>query len=148
MKDGPYNFGFPDRPDFVEHFPYQTGLLISYWDASNTDNNTSEHPGQGLILPIDAHPEPLSTVTGTPWRPRVAAYDAPFSLKRADSITLHINGTASPIKGLPAQPLFDDTGTYWFAQTPTAGVVLPATGTTIEVLNQSGTSMKVKISKK
>ena len=79
---------------------------------------------------------------------RIAAYDAPFSLRRADSITLHINGTASPIKGLPAQPLFDDTGTYWFAQTPTTGVVLPATGTTIRVLKQSGTSMKVEVGKK
>ena len=148
MKTGPYNFGFPDRPDFVEHFPYQTGLLISYWDESNPDNNTSEHPGEGLILPIDAHPAPINTTTGSIWRPRIAAYDAPFSLKRADSITLHIKGTASPIKGLPAQPLFDDTATYWFAAQPTSGVVLPATGTTIKVLQQSGTSMKIKISKK
>ena len=29
-----YNFGFltTGRPDWVEHFPYQDGLLISYWD--------------------------------------------------------------------------------------------------------------------
>ena len=29
LKTGPYNFGFPNKPDFVEHFPYQDGLLIS-----------------------------------------------------------------------------------------------------------------------
>ena len=29
LKTGPYNFGFPSKPDFVEHFPYQDGLLIS-----------------------------------------------------------------------------------------------------------------------
>ena len=34
LETGPYNFGFlPTRPNYVEHFPYQDGLLISYWDA-------------------------------------------------------------------------------------------------------------------
>ena len=60
LKTGPYNFGFLNTlPDWVEHFPYQDGLLISYWDSSFTDNNTSQHPGGGLILPIDAHPNAL-----------------------------------------------------------------------------------------
>ena len=57
LQTGPYNFGFLNTaPDWVEHFPYQDGLLVSYWDSSFTDNNTSQHPGGGLILPIDAHP--------------------------------------------------------------------------------------------
>ena len=35
LKTGPYNFGWANtRPDWVEHFPYQNGLLISYWDTS------------------------------------------------------------------------------------------------------------------
>ena len=29
------------RPDWVEHFPYQNGLLVSYWDTSQADNNES-----------------------------------------------------------------------------------------------------------
>ena len=30
-----YNFGFLDsRPDWVENYPYQNGLLINYWDTS------------------------------------------------------------------------------------------------------------------
>lgn len=38
LKTGPYNFGFgPAKPDLVEHFPYQQGLLISYWDTSQSD---------------------------------------------------------------------------------------------------------------
>ena len=56
LQTGPYNFGFPDRPDWVEHFPYQDGLLVSYWDTSYSDNNESQHPGEGEILPVDAHP--------------------------------------------------------------------------------------------
>ena len=33
------------------------GVLINYWDTSHSDNNVGDHPGEGLILPIDAHPE-------------------------------------------------------------------------------------------
>ena len=57
LKLGPYNFGFPESPNFVEHFPFQDGLLISYWDSSFHDNNVGDHPGEGLILPVDSHPD-------------------------------------------------------------------------------------------
>ena len=40
----------------MESYPYQDGLLISYWDTSYNDNNVGDHPGEGLILPVDAHP--------------------------------------------------------------------------------------------
>jgi len=47
LKTGPYNFGFLNtKPNWVEHFPYQDGVLISYWDDSNTDNNTSSTPAK------------------------------------------------------------------------------------------------------
>ena len=65
LKTGPYNFGFgPTRPDWVEHFPYQNGLLISYWDTSYADNNIGEHPGDGEILPIDANPRAIYRLDG------------------------------------------------------------------------------------
>ena len=60
LQTGPYNFGFLNtRPDWVEHFPYQDGLLIWYWDTSYSDNDVGLHPGEGEILPIDAHPRPI-----------------------------------------------------------------------------------------
>ena len=34
-------------PNRVEHFPYQDGLLISYWNSQYTDNNVGDHPGRG-----------------------------------------------------------------------------------------------------
>lgn len=55
LLTGPYNFSFVAKPDWVEHFPYQNGLLIWYWNDYYTDNNTSQHPGAGLILPVDSH---------------------------------------------------------------------------------------------
>ncbi|HET9759307.1 MAG TPA: immune inhibitor A domain-containing protein [Nocardioidaceae bacterium] len=149
LQSGPYNFGFLNtRPDWVEHFPYQDGLLVSYWDTSQSDNNTSSHPGEGLILPVDANPYPIVRVDGTVWRPRVAGYDAPFSLEKSDSFTLHVNGRASDITGQPAQPLFHDDASYWNAAQPTASVKVPNTGTSIQVLTQKGTSMGIKVARR
>ncbi|WP_456237632.1 immune inhibitor A domain-containing protein [Actinoplanes oryzae] len=147
LKTGPYNFGWPTtRPDWVEKFPLQQGLLISYWDTSQKDNNVNVHPGQGRNLIIDAHPAPIYNIEGTPWRSRIQTYDAPFSLTKADSFTLHVNGKASYIRGQAAQSTFDDTKKYWYSEIPWAGVKLPAVGVKIKVAEQNGTSMKVKFS--
>ena len=149
LQSGPYNFGFPqDRPDWVEHFPYQNGLLVSYWDTAYSDNNTSEHPGEGEILPIDSHPQPIYKLDGQPWRGRIQTYDAPFSLEKADSFTLHDQNTgqASYIRGQAAQPVFDDRRSYWSAAQPAVGVKVPNAGVKMQVQSASGTSMKVRIS--
>jgi immune inhibitor A len=147
LRTGPYNFGFPTRPDWVEHFPYQNGLLVSYWDTSFSDNNESEHPGQGEILPIDSHPDPIYRLDGKPWRGRIQTYDAPFSLEKADSFTLHAQetGRASYIRGQAAQPVFDDRRSYWNAALPYVGVKVPNAGVRMRVQSQNGTSMRVRI---
>ena len=78
-----YNFGFLDvNGDWVENFPYQDGLLVSYWDTSQSDNNTSFHPGQGLLLPIDAHPTAMVRGDGNLWRSRIQSFDPPLLLQR------------------------------------------------------------------
>ncbi|HEY0776116.1 MAG TPA: hypothetical protein VGD51_18665 [Nocardioidaceae bacterium] len=34
LETGPYNFGWlSTKPNTVEHFPYQDGLLVWYWDT-------------------------------------------------------------------------------------------------------------------
>ncbi len=71
-------------------------------------------------------------------------YDAPFSLHKADSMTLHTNGKPSYIRAQAAKPLFDDTKKYWFEELPNHGVKLPAAGVKIRVQKEEGTSMKVK----
>ncbi|MCM0675871.1 immune inhibitor A [Micromonospora phytophila] len=147
LKTGPYFFGYANtRPDFVDHYAYQEGLLISYWNLRFADNDTFEHPGEGRNLIIDAHPWPIYNLTGQPWRARVQVYDAPFSLRKADSFTLHLNSQPQYIRGQAAQPLFDDTKKYWYEELPNHGVKLPATGTKIKVLEQDGTSIKVRFS--
>ncbi|MBT8225359.1 MAG: M6 family metalloprotease domain-containing protein [Dactylosporangium sp.] len=149
LKSGPYNFGFlPEKPSWVEHFPYQEGLLVSYWDTSQSDNNTSQHHGEGLILPIDAHPELIYRTDGLPWRGRVQGYDAPFSLRRADSFTLHNTGVASYVWGQAGVPVFDDSRDY-YAEDVIAGlyygVKIPNHNVRVRVLHQNGTRMRIRI---
>ncbi|MGB9012164.1 MAG: immune inhibitor A domain-containing protein [Aeromicrobium sp.] len=146
LQTGPYNFGFNNtKPDFVEHYRYGRGLLISYWDTSQMDNNTSAHPGAGRNLPIDAHPEPIiNTATDKPWRARIQVYDAPFGTIKADSMTLHTNGVPSDIRAQKAQSVFNDTDQYWYAQLPNHGVKLPAAGVKVTVEKQKGTTMEVR----
>jgi len=147
LRTGPYNFGFLNaNPDLVEHFRYEQGFLLSYWDTSETDNNTSEHIGSGLILPIDSHPTPIvNNVNGLPWRSRIQVYDAPFSLDKAKSFTLHFNSQPSDIRGAAGNPVFDDSQSYWSPQLPQAGVIVPRNGVRMEVTKMAGTSLTVHI---
>ncbi|MFG3285743.1 immune inhibitor A domain-containing protein [Streptomyces sp. NPDC048111] len=149
LKVGPYNFGFSKtRPSWVEHYPYQKGLLIWLWDTSQKDNNVSAHPGQGLILPIDAHAKPLKWSNGTLLRNKVQPFDAPFSWYPTDSFTLHNADVATKINSQMGVPIFDDHhGTYWYAENPTGSVKVPDTKTRISIVNQplDGSTVTVKV---
>jgi immune inhibitor A len=146
LKTGPYYFGYlPDLPDKVDHYAYQEGLLISYWNTLYEDNNTAAHPGYGRNLYIDAHPQPFARSDGELWRARIQVYDAPFNTKRTDQVTLHHNGKAETFGGLPGNPVFRDTDTYWYPELPNHGVKLPGYGVTIRVLNTGGGKMQVKV---
>jgi immune inhibitor A len=161
LRTGPYNFGFLDNPNlqnWVEHFPYQDGLLVWYYDTSFEDNNVGDHCGSGrcggLYLPVDAHPNLLLRPDGQMWRPRVQSYDSTFGLEPTDKITLHTNSTTSQeYGGLPANPVFDDMQSYWVAPDASIGnfgwssVPVPHTGTSIRVVSVSaqGSFMQVQV---
>ena len=146
LKTGPYNFGFPDRPNWVEHYAYQDGILLTYLDGSQADNNTNEHPGEGRSLNIDSHPVPINNTCGTTWRTRIQIYDAPFSKKKADSMTLHCDGRASYVRGQAGQPVFDDSKTWWYAAQPEQGVKVPKNGVKIAVTAEAANTTTVKVS--
>ncbi|MET9908830.1 immune inhibitor A domain-containing protein [Streptomyces sp. NPDC006476] len=139
LKVGPYNFGFSTtRPDWVEHYPYQNGLLIWKWDTSQADDNTSVHPGTGLILPVDSHPTALKWSNGTLMRNRIQSYDSPFSLYPTDGITLHNADVATKIKWSFGVPVFNDrTSTYYDASNPTGGVKITDTNTKIKIVREA-----------
>ena len=104
---------------------------------------------------MDAHPDLLLRPdNGKVWRPRIQSYDSTFGLKKTDKICLHVNTTFSECYGgLPANPLFDDTQSYWVSPNPAIGwasVPLPATATTIRVdsISAQNTFMQVKVAPK
>ncbi|WP_105974322.1 immune inhibitor A domain-containing protein [Streptomyces geranii] len=139
LKVGPYNFGFSaTRPSWVEHFPYQNGLLIWKWDTSQQDNNVTAHPGLGKILPVDAHPTPLKWADGTLMRSRIQSYDSPFSLYRTDALRLHKADVLTKVASQKGVSTFNDhTSTYYDAATPLAGVNITDTNTKIKIVKEA-----------
>jgi M6 family metalloprotease-like protein len=140
LKTGPYNFGWAvSSPDMVEHFPYQDGISITYWNTAQVDNNTSQHPGLGLALPVDAHPSALSWSDGTVARNRIQSFDATFGKQATDAISLHRETAAgSSTLVVPARDsvsVFDDTNpsAYYDVRNPQGSVLVAGTGTTIKV---------------
>jgi len=156
LRTGPYNFGFLDDAElqnWVEHFSYQDGLLISYWDTSVGDNNVGDHPGAGLLLPIDAHPALTYAADGQSWRPRIQSYDSTFGFEKTDAYTLHKNSQGASLGGLPAVSVFDDTKD-WYVEAGSApdadgwsGVNVPNTGTKLRIVtfNAQGNFMQVNV---
>jgi immune inhibitor A len=159
LKTGPYNF---TTDKYVEHFPYQDGLLVWYWDSSYDDNNVGDHPGEGLILPVDSHPAIETWNDGTQMRPRLQSYDSTFTTTKTDRITVSGPGGAKSIGPNSAVSVFNDalrdgdgSSIYWAPGAPSdaAGtgryqaewnsVNVPNTGTMIRVKSISSTGMMV-----
>jgi immune inhibitor A len=160
LRTGPYNFGFTgDLANWVEHFPYQDGLLVWYYDTSFEDNNVGDHCAAGrcggLYLPVDAHPNLLLRPDGKVWRPRIQSFDSTFGVQATDAICLHLADVEQCYPSLPANPKFDDRQSYWVAPNPAidhfgwASVPLPGFGVTIRVKSVSaqGNFMQVDVNK-
>jgi immune inhibitor A len=148
-----YNFGFiGSRPDWVETHPYQPGALIWYLNdeynlQGDFSNDVADHPGEGFLLPVDAHPQFSHWPDGTLMRPRILSADSTFGYKKTDRVTLHKEGVPGVLPSYPGQPVFDDTAQWWFNsdehgatgahpgryQPGWYSVDVPKTGTTIRV---------------
>lgn len=149
-----YNFGFLDNPllgNFVEHFPYQDGMLINYWDTSFPNNNVGSNCAAGrcggLLLTVDAHPKALIRADGGIWRGRMQSYDATFSLDPTEAITLHWLSQPSYHPSLPAVKVFDDRNSYYDPANPMGSVIVPNTGTQIRIKSYSaqGNFMQIEV---
>lgn len=150
-----YNFGFLDNPllgNFVEHFPYQDGLLINYWDTSFPNNNVGANCAAGrcggMLLTIDSHPKALIRADGGIWRGRMQSYDATFSLEPTEAITLHWFSQPSYHPSLPAVKVFNDRNSYYDPANPMGSVIVPKTGTQISIKSYSalGNFMQIQVS--
>ncbi|HWN23031.1 MAG TPA: immune inhibitor A domain-containing protein [Gaiellaceae bacterium] len=156
-----YNFGFlnTDRPDWVEFQEYNPGMLVWYWDLGYTDNSTSDHPGQGEALPVDANPVLHHWSDGQLMRGRIQAADGAFSQQGAKKFTLHKDGVPTTIGNQKSVSVFDDTKTWWVAddghsaashgrhQVPWLSVNPPKTGTSIGIksVHKNGLFMDIEV---
>nr|WP_309235697.1 immune inhibitor A domain-containing protein [Streptomyces sp. TRM64462] len=149
LEAGPYNFGFTGAlARRVEHFAYRPGVLIWLWDTSHRDNNVSDHPGEGLVLPVDAHPRPMRWADGTPMPNRVTPYDAAFGWRPVPGFTLHRLDEPTYIPPQPGNPVFDDrAGVYWSAENPYGSVRTADTNTRIGVVAEppGGATVTVRV---
>ncbi|MEV1143996.1 immune inhibitor A domain-containing protein [Micromonospora sp. NPDC049799] len=139
LRTGGYNFGWgTTRPDFVERFANQPGMLVWYVNYAYGDNNTSQHPGYGLNLPVDVRPGQIKVDGQGTISNRRNGYDATFSLYAKPAQTFHRNGVPVTVPALEANPLFTDSGAnkYWNNSNPWNSVKVAGTGTKIEILQQ------------
>lgn len=161
LEVGPYNFSEGiTRPDWVEHFPYQDGMVVWAIDEAYTDNNTIEHLGHGLALPVDANAEPITYEDGSMPSNRRQPFDAAFGLNPLDAVSLHKQvlvgkGKKATVQTLTASSTpgtqtatFDDSveDAYYSDANTLGGVLVAGHGAKITVTAQnSGGTMTVSV---
>ena len=121
LKTGPYNFGWANtKPDWVERFPYQNGMLVWYANGEFADNNTSAHPGGGEVLPVDARPAPVVLDGACGWATGASRSTRPSARRRTDAVTFHRNGVPTTVPSSAGIPTFDDSDVnrYWSSAQP------------------------------
>ena len=150
LKTGPYNFGWADsKPNWVEKFPFQDGMLVWYVNYAFEDNNTRLHPGGGLILPVDARPAPVVGPDGSLWiTNRRQGWDATFGPHKTDTVTFHKNGVPVTVKSQKGIRTFDDSdpNRYWSEANPWNSVKVAGLGVKITVVSINKNHMKVTVS--
>ncbi len=111
----------------LDSHSYEPGVLLWLEDFSYADNNSSTHPGSGLIGVVDADQNLIGT-NGSSTQIR----DATFSMFNQSS---YFNDNH-----LSSVSLFDDSLDYSAPTQPQSGIVLPELGLTMEVTAQSSDS--------
>ncbi|GAA1349825.1 immune inhibitor A domain-containing protein [Falsarthrobacter nasiphocae] len=145
LKTGPYNFGNRlTKPDWVTFFSYTPGMLVWYVDHAYENNNTSQHPGAGRVLPVDARISPIVAENGLmPLGGRRQAYDATFGLGTWAKLCLPTEtntGLVTPCApAAPQAPVFDDSNpdAYYSTALPYHSVKVAGHGVKATVVKQN-----------
>lgn len=160
LAEGPYQFSKGlTRPDWVEFFRFQNGMLVWYVDDSYEDNNVSAHPGGGAAMVVDARPAPFTYPDGSRPSNRRQPFDATFGLETTDETCLHKevsvgHGPSATVEELaacaPASagiPTFDDsvTDAYWSSANPQGSVKVAGHGVTATVTGDAGDDLTIHV---
>ncbi|WP_346121931.1 immune inhibitor A domain-containing protein [Micromonospora coerulea] len=160
LRTGPYQFSYAyTAPDKVEFFSFRPGLLVWYVDHTVEDNNTSEHPGTGAALPVDARPTPFTYPDGTRPSNRRQPFDATFGIQSVPEMCLHKEVLAGSGKSQTVQtlaacapanagiPTFDDSNpaAYYSTANAQSSVKVAGHGVQATVTAQSGNILTVSV---
>ncbi|GAA1877901.1 immune inhibitor A domain-containing protein [Asanoa iriomotensis] len=160
LRTGPYQFSYAyTAPNRVEFFSFRPGMLVWYVDHTVEDNNTSEHPGTGLSLPVDARPAPFTYPDGTAPSNRRQPFDATFGTQMVPEMCLHKEvlagkGGAQTVQTVAAcapanagKPTFDDSDptAYYSTANPQNSVKVAGHGVTATVTAQTGNVLTVDV---
>ncbi len=78
-------------------------------------------------------------------RPRINGYDSTFGSRRTDGLTLHRAGVETVVPKAKGVDEFSDLKSYWTKDNPYSSVIVPKTGTSIEVENESSNYLETWI---
>ena len=160
LQEGPYQFSNGiTKPNWVEFFPFQDGMLVWQIDKSFTDNNVSAHPGQGYAMVVDSFPNSLTYPDGTSPSNRREPFDATFGLDTVDNVCLHkevaggtrkaptVDVVAACAGGVPQKATFDDTdpNAYYDTAAPQNSVKVAGVGVTATVTANNGGFLTVHV---
>ncbi|HEY6740068.1 MAG TPA: immune inhibitor A domain-containing protein [Actinopolymorphaceae bacterium] len=156
LRDGPYLHNRAlSKPNWVQRYPYQNGLLVHFWDETQEDNNTRDHPGEGLILPVDARPTPIRFEDGSFANGRAQSFDATFGKERTDSVTFSkevrsgnaVQVLMAHVPKSKAIAVFDDSdpNRYWDASAPAYSTKVAGYGVRIQVQKQSADGREMTV---
>jgi hypothetical protein len=129
------------------------------WYVNGTDNNTSDHPGHGQALPIDARPEPFYFEDGTKPGNRRQPFDATFCLQKTDAVCLQKQAMTGGRKDATMEtyhacapssaglPEFNDSSktAYYSEGNPWGSTMTAGSGMRATVLSESGGNITVKV---
>jgi immune inhibitor A len=160
LAEGPYQFSEGlTRPNWVEFFKFQNGMLVWLVDQGYADNNVSQHLGAGYALAVDVSPNSLTYPDGSSPTNRREPFDATFSLEATDLTCLHkqvavkVKGKTTPTSleaCAPARPgvaTFDDTNpvAYWSADAPQNSVKVAGVGVTATITDDQDGFLTVQV---
>ncbi len=162
LKVGPYQFSEGiTRPDWVEHFPFQDGMLVWFVDQAYADNNTSGsgRAGHGYALPVDVRPDSLTYPDGSSPSNRRDPFDATFGLQATDPVCLHKQvandrktggyTTLAACQGSkPGVATFNDTNpdAYWTSANPWNSTKVAGVGVKATVLSENTRTGNITVS--
>jgi immune inhibitor A len=160
LRTGAYQFSYAySAPNKVEFFSFRPGMLVWYVDHTTEDNNTSDHPGSGASLPVDARPAPFTYPDGSRPSNRRQPFDATFGLQTVPEMCLHKevlvgSGKSQTVQTVAAcatenagMPTFDDSDplAYYSSANPQNSVKVAGHGVVATVTGQSGDVLTLSV---